>query len=88
MRHRSLILQTALFAVNCYVLLWFCVWAIHFRIPRALFAITVALICLTAETLAAYFVLRQLWRWSGVVTRRFLKNKKGTAAEVLLTEQR
>lgn len=88
MKHRALILQTALFALSCYFLLWFCVWAVHFRFPREIFAITVALICLAAEVFAAYFILRQLWRWSGVMTRRFFKEKKSMNAEILLTEQR
>ena len=88
MKHRCLVLRAALFAVSCYFLLWFCAWAVHFRLPREIFAITLALICLAAEMFASYLMLRQLWRWSGAVTERFFKDKAATKAESLLVEHR
>ena len=87
MKLRSLILRSALFAVGCYLLLWLCVWVIRFPIPRAIFAIMVSLICLGAEAFAGYFVLRQLWRWSGAVTQRLFKDKDEITAEALLTQR-
>ena len=87
MKQRSLILQAALFAVGCYLLLWFCVWVIRFPIPRAIFAIMVSLICLGAEGLAGYAVLRQLWRWSGALTQRLFKDKAEVTPEVFLAQR-
>ena len=69
MRTRILGAQAIFFATSCYFLVFVFAWAARFAAFRMLVAITVALVCLAAEAYSVYIILRQLWKWCGVVVR-------------------
>ncbi|MGH9604669.1 MAG: hypothetical protein ACRD3N_03100 [Terracidiphilus sp.] len=73
-----LALQSVFFVVEGLLLVLAFSAALHFEVPRLLFAIGVGALCVFAELFVLVKVARRLWKWSGRLAAAFVRDGSAT----------
>lgn len=74
MRRWVVIVQTSIFSIGVFMLLFLLSVAVHFPMGRVTFAVLISGICLVAELFALFKLMQLIWRISERLARLILRS--------------